>query len=62
MTHPIDAAPSHALELPLARWLVEHSTPCPTCRGPRDSHAGCDYCRERVGRAARLLISLGGAP
>ena len=61
--HPIDAAPSHALSKPLARWLVEDSTPCPRCGGPRCSHAGCDHCRDRdaAGRAARLLIELGGA-
>lgn len=42
----IDDAPSTALDKPLARWLVEDSVPCPRCGGPRDSHAGCDHCRE----------------
>lgn len=47
----------------LARWLVEDSTPCPRCGGPRCSHQGCEHCRARdaAGRAARLLIDLGGA-
>ncbi len=45
--HPIDAAPRDALRKPFAQWLAYDSTPCPRCKGPRDSHTGCDHCREQ---------------
>ena len=41
------AAPRDALHKPFAVWLVEDSTPCQRCHGPRDSHQGCEHCRER---------------
>lgn len=44
----LSAAPRDALRKPFAAWLVEDSTPCPRCRGPRDSHQGCEHCRERA--------------
>ncbi len=47
------AASTHALRKPMAVWLVEDSTPCPRCRGPRDSHQGCEYCREQDERQTR---------
>lgn len=31
-----------------AERLVEDATQCPRCHGPRDSHSGCDHCRERA--------------
>ncbi len=54
----LDTAPRDAERKPMALWLVHDSTPCPRCGGPRDSHIGCDHCRERASRAARLLIDL----
>jgi hypothetical protein len=56
--HDLDTPSSSALEKYFAQWLVEDSTPCARCEGPRDAHTGCDYCRERAGSAARLLIDL----
>lgn len=46
-------APRDALHKPMAVWLVEDSTPCPRCRGPRDAHRGCDHCREQRDRETR---------
>ena len=49
----LDTPRSSALEKYYAQWLVEDSTPCPRCEGPRDSHTGCEYCREQDDRARR---------
>ena len=54
----LDARYTHALYKPFARWLVDDSTQCPRCLGPRDAHIGCD-CKRNVTRA---LLDLLDAP
>ena len=41
----LDAATVAKLEAEAAA-LVD-ATQCPRCHGPRDSHSGCDHCREQ---------------
>lgn len=47
-----------ASDKPFAHWLVDDSTRCPDCNGPRDAHVDCD-CR-RLSTTRRLINALYG--